>query len=387
MKQNKNWKRLFFWAVPAVVIGLAIRLSVMFQLSNEHQLLDAKYRRPAPHGLNLTDVNWIKGQNGLHAGEWMLDGQLFCLSLPKRELLRYSPIDGTLSRFAPPNFDPRLIKNGVTFVSLSPDEKTLVCVGNQKQAFLSFDGSRQKLYPQPYVDTKKFRRIYYSPRSVWSDDSKTLIEYEWNQMKTSKITALPLTDKESHFIQFPTRLGPNLMDMLLTGVRDETLWLFKYSFFANVNNPSACDFTLVHLDGRANPVEALRLSPDFSKSTLVREVVLSPQGDRLLWLTENKADDNYIAKFINSVLHKQSQIRLNLWVTDNNGKGVRAIGYEKLGFMQSQTLRGIKWSKDGKKVSFFYIPGTPDHEVIVRGSSTILSKQFLPTELYVLPVD
>ena len=387
MKRNKNWKRLLFWAVPVLVIRGAVCLSVIFQLFNERQLLDAKYRQPAPHGLNLTDVHWNKGQNGLHPGDWMLDGRLFCLSLPKRELLCYSPVDGTLSKFAPPNFDPRLIVNGMAGVSLSPDEKTLVCQGNQKQSFIPVGGGKQKKFSQPFFNIKNFRRFYYAPQSAWSLDSKSLIEYESDQMEAGKITALPLTDKESRFVQFSASLASNRIPLLLTGVGDETLWLFNDCFTPKVNDPSGYGFTLVHLDGRANPVESLKLSPEFSKSTVVREVVLSPQGNRLLWLTEEREDGNYVTRFINLITNKQVQTRVSLWVTDLKGKGARAIGHEKMGYVQSQTLRRIKWSKDGKRVSFFYIPGTPDHEVMVRGSINILSTQLFPTELYVLPVD
>lgn len=91
----------------------------------------------------------------------------------------------------------------------------------------------------------------------------------------------------------------------------------------------------------------------------VQQILLSPRGERLLWVTESQS---YPLSWLRPLgayfpaLRQAPRRMVHVWTSDINGRDRREVGSEE--FMPSVLRRGqilpMKWMPDGKHASFVY---------------------------------
>jgi hypothetical protein len=91
----------------------------------------------------------------------------------------------------------------------------------------------------------------------------------------------------------------------------------------------------------------------------VQQILLSPNGDRLLWVTESWSVPMPWLRPLGAyfpALRQYPQRMVHLWTSDINGGNRREVGSEE--FVPSVLRKGqilpIEWMPDGKHVSFVY---------------------------------
>ena len=371
MKPTNKLKRQLLWLAPVLILGTFLLVLSFLEDRSEKRLLQSKYRLPNPKAVTYT-YQWFAAQHSLTPGEWMSDGNMLVCSAERlgktgvaRQLQAYAPKDGSVTKLTDFEAPPAYFIYGRPAAILSFDGKYALTKSDKDYVVVPMNGSKVRLYP--FIDPNPQRMFILGNAIAWMPDTDAFVELKETKAHVARIVVHSLGGEADVILEMGKQPGY----IQLIGVTpDRTVFIRR-----QIPND---DFLLIHLDGRVVPTETRKITPAFVDSTSIREIAISPKGDRLLWLTDDFVGSTVLTTLMSDLARRDQPKRTSLWVTDMKGENLHPLGHQTLGITQTYDINNIQWAKDGKSVSFV---NTPD---LIAPNLTRLSPS---PELYFLPAE
>ena len=231
----------------------------------------------------------------------------------------------------------RLLRHGhaPSFWELSPDRKWMLWIDHSLPKtwnVASLDGSKFMSYPHPGVNVDWDMTIAH-----WTCDSR-----RWGELIGDRLSLYNLKQPKAEKTVFVSE-PQNVTIIFLCGfdVKGEAI--------AAMDGPGPT-FIKFGTTSRFAPGHQLPISPGMH---YLDDIELAPQGEKVAWICGARKDTPAMMQWLPRVLrpHLWDRPIEEVWVADLDGTHQHRLGYVE-GY--NGDLKDIRWSPDGKRLSFLH---------------------------------
>jgi hypothetical protein len=234
------------------------------------------------------------------------------------------------------NFGP-----GEMEFAISPDRRSLVWIGSSYE-LLPLGSSQQYHFGHPTATLNGTSG--FIPGVAWLPDSSG-----WLEIRGAIAASTLVGHKLSGSTSFSATLPPGLGMQRILGVTPNGEAIISRQRGAVVDG-------FLAIDVAARPPRVRNLNVKLPPSDDVEDIVLSPQGDRLAWMTCNWSDfQSVVSEMLSSLSGNGLRGRTAsyaIWVSRLDGSEMRQLGSERCRHYGDLRPECVRWLPDGKSVSF-----------------------------------